>query len=421
MKLKSPRIALAHFAQALAVIALSPMLHAQTVATPAAVQTTPIKSAAPGAVLSTVPAVPLTCIAPTQVFKPELLTDAARLMAGFDTSPSGPLAALSATPALAAHKVNFAAAWNKLDTKQLDLVKAFANTEVVPLTGTAPLFYPFSGPDFLYAHALFPNASSYVLTGLEPVGAVPMLDQFNPAELNASLADLRKSLHAILSFSFFKTIDMKVDFKRSRFQGVVPVLMTFAAKSGYDVSSVSFFVLHQDGSKCQTDAANLVKVAAGDIPGVTLALKQTNATASTSLTYMSSDIGDGGIVKTPQYEALVRALKPGATFIKSASFLMHKSYFSKIRSLILEVSPIVLEDDSGIPYKNFDAGLWQAKFYGSYFQPIPLFANFNQPNLGAAFKQVGATPLAFPIGYRSSKANSALLLMTRKAIVPIPK
>ena len=399
---------------AILAFALSPTLYAQTptaapVGTPAAAKA-PMPAIAP----ITAPVTASVCVAPTSVLASEYLTDSARLMAGFETKATGAFTAISATPAITAHKQNFAAAWQKLDTRQLDLVKAFGNAEVVPDVGTAPLFYPFSGPDFLYANALFPNASSYMLTGLEPVGAVPLIEQFKPEELNASFAELRKSLHAILSFSFFKTIDMQVDFKRSRFQGVVPVLMTFAAKSGYDVTSVSFFILRNDGSKCLTDAANLLKVPAGDIPGVTLALKKTGASATTSVTYLSSDIGDGGIVKTPQYEALVRALKPGATFIKSASFLMHKSYFSKIRSLILEVSPIVLEDDSGIPYKNFDLNLWQPKFYGAYFRPIPLFANFNQPNLTAAYKQLGSTPLAFAIGYRSSKANSSLLLMTRK-------
>jgi hypothetical protein len=356
-----------------------------------------------------------TCVAPTQKLQANFLTDAARLMAGFTTAEGGPLATLSASPAITAHRSNFEAAWKKLDTRQLDLVKSFGSTELVPLTGSAPLFYPFSGPDFLYAHAFFPNASSYVLTGLEPVGAVPILDQFKADELAASLADLRKSLHAILSFSFFKTNDMRVDFRRSRFQGVVPVLMTFAAKSGFDVKSASFFILQADGSRCVTDAQNVAKVPAGAISGVELGLQKTGATATTSLVYLSSDIGDGGIVKTPQYGQMVRALKPGATFLKSASFLMHKGYFSQIRSLILEVSPIVLQDDSGIPYKNFDLNLWQPNFYGTYVKPIPLFANFVQPDLTTAFKQFGSKPLSFGIGYRYGKRDSSLLLMTQKA------
>ena len=35
------------------------------------------------------------------------------------------------------------------------------------------LYYMFSGPDFLYADAFFPSAQPYLLSGLEPVGAIP--------------------------------------------------------------------------------------------------------------------------------------------------------------------------------------------------------------------------------------------------------
>jgi hypothetical protein len=38
-----------------------------------------------------------------------------------------------------------------------------------------PMLYMFSGPDFLYATLFFPNAATYVLAGLEPVGQIPDL------------------------------------------------------------------------------------------------------------------------------------------------------------------------------------------------------------------------------------------------------
>ena len=40
------------------------------------------------------------------------------------------------------------------------------------------IFYPFSGPDYLTAHAFFPNADKYVMLGLEPVGKLPELKKF---------------------------------------------------------------------------------------------------------------------------------------------------------------------------------------------------------------------------------------------------
>lgn len=351
------------------------------------------------------------CQAPTKIHSADFLTDAANLMAGFDTK--GPLNELAKTPASVTHRTAFTASWQKLDSRQLDRVKAFSAQEIVPLSGDGALFYPFSGPDFLYAYALFPNATSYVLTGLEPVGSVPELDQFKADELAGSLAELRKSLYAILNFSFFKTNDMRGDFRRSRLQGVVPVLMTFAAKSGFDIRQVNFFILGVDGKRCLTEASSLTKVQAGEIPGVELMIQQGRAGMQRRLVYLSSDIGDGGIIKTPQYANLVRTLKPGATFIKSASFLMHKNYFSSIRSLIMEVSPLVLQDDSGIPFVQFDLSQWQPVFYGNYLKPIPLFANFYQPKLTAAFKQYGSTPLTFSIGYRHNKGDSSLILMKK--------
>jgi hypothetical protein len=353
------------------------------------------------------------CVAPQDAFSSSQLTDSANLMAGFPISADSTLKGLSELASVKAHAANFSAAWKKLDARQLDQVKNFALTELSQTKGA--LFYPFSGPDFLYAHALFPNASSYLLTGLEPVGAVPNLAQMKETELNASLADLRKSLYAILSFSFFKTNDMRVDFRKNRFQGVVPVLMTFIAKSGMTIQSTRFFVARPDGTQCTTDAARLGNLSAGSIAGVEFSLRPKDAPNSVSLIYLSSDIGDEGIAKTPQYAALVRALKPSATFLKSASFLMHKSYFSTIRDLILEVSPIVLQDDSGIPYRHFDPLRWQANLYGTYVKPIPLFANHNQPDLHAAFKTIGSKPLEFGIGYRYLKKDSSLLLMRKSA------
>ena len=77
------------------------------------------------------------------------------------------------------------------------------------------MFYMFSGPDYLYADAFFPEASTYVLSGLEPVGQVPEVSQ--ACRRTRSAADLRElqgSLNSVLSFSFFITKKMKTELTR---------------------------------------------------------------------------------------------------------------------------------------------------------------------------------------------------------------
>lgn len=366
----------------------------------------------PAAAPVTAPAsTPVLCAAIEQAtLSPAVLNDTARFLAGMPLAAESSLAQLSAP----GHQAQASAAWAKLDARQLSKVKVFANSELVPRTGTSPLYYPFSGPDLLYAEALFPNASAYLLTGLEPIGNVPDLHSFKAEELSASLADLRKSLYAILAFSFFKTNDMRTDFRRNRFSGVLPVLLTFAAKSGFEVDGVRYFVLHPDGTRCAASDTEIKAAKSPLVPGVEVRLRRPGESKGRTLTYISTDLGDGGLAKTPQYSAMVRAYKPGATFLKSASFLMHKGYFSSIRNLILEVSPRVIEDDSGIPYNAFKAEQWQPVFFGTYARPIPLFANFVQPALFEAFKVHGSKPLNFGIGYRRGPQDSSILMFERK-------
>ena len=74
---------------------------------------------------------------------------------------------------------------------------------VVPIKTTGPMFYMFSGPDFLYANAFFPNASTYILCGIEPVGPVPDIDKIPPDVLPSALANLRKSLDSLLELELF--------------------------------------------------------------------------------------------------------------------------------------------------------------------------------------------------------------------------
>ena len=94
------------------------------------------------------------------------------------------------------------------------------------------LFYMFSGPDFLYANAFFPNASTYILCGTEPIGPVPNIQSIPPEVLPGALANLRKSLDSLLNWSFFITKNMKLDLTQTQLNGTLPLLYIFIARAG---------------------------------------------------------------------------------------------------------------------------------------------------------------------------------------------
>ncbi len=146
--------------------------------------------------------------APARAQRPATPDETARFLAGLPVRGT-PLEVLGRDVGWAEHATEFDKAWQKLDERQLTKIRAWGPEFLADAyNGKDPVFYMFSGPDILYAQAFFPHASTYVLAGLEPVGPVPDIAQLPPSALAAGLANLRKSLNSVLSFSFFITKDM---------------------------------------------------------------------------------------------------------------------------------------------------------------------------------------------------------------------
>lgn len=153
---------------------------------------------------------------------------------------------------------NFNNAWSKLEARQLQKVRNWSQQELNQINTIAPsIFYPFSGPDFLYAYSLFPKGDKYVLVGLEPVGIIPNLSNLSENQRNLKLQEIRSSLYAILQFSFFMTNDMKVDLRN---QGVLPILYVFLARTQNRIINIQYIGLNKN--------ADIEQYKKGLIPGV---------------------------------------------------------------------------------------------------------------------------------------------------------
>lgn len=343
------------------------------------------------------------------------LNDTARILAGLRAPLESELAKVIDEAALKRHRDTLGASWAELRRRQLQPAAAFARNELGgPETSPKRIYYPFSGPDALYLLTMFPDAQASVLTGLEPVGRVPDFAGLDARAVEAGLAEIRHSLYAILSFSFFRTNDLTVDLRRSRFSGVTPILFVFLAEAGYAVYDVRYVLLPPDGVLCRADVAMLAKPPRGHLPGVEIEYFHPDDPGFRRMLYFSADLGDGALQRTPQYLEYVARFDPDATYLKSASYLMYRSWFSQVRKLILDHSELVLQDDSGIPHAWFRAPNWQATLYGRYGSPIPLFANWQQPGLRAAYADGEPRPLDFGIGYRHRRNDSNLQLYRKR-------
>ncbi len=337
------------------------------------------------------------------------LTNMAKFLAGIKVDANTPLAAEQKTQAWKVYADYFDNSWKDLDKKQLAKIRTWSEQELKSINETPhPIFYPFSGPDFLYAYSFFPNGTNYIMAGLEPVGSIPEIEKKSDGEIDRKLQGIQNSLNAILNYSFFRTNDMKVDLSE---KGVVPILLVFLARTNNKILDLQYIQLKKDGTIQVADKGNKEKL----IPGVKIDFVPAGKTEPRTIYYFSGDLSDDGLKKTPEYIKFVQGFDKRITYLKAASYLMHNEEFSKIRNLITSESAALLQDDSGIPLKFFDAKKWNLNFYGNYTQPIALFSARYQPDLRKAYQGTkDIKPLNFGIGYQYEVNASNLMLGTHK-------
>jgi len=343
--------------------------------------------------------------------------DTARFLAGLRPSPGSPLFALTKSAVWQRHAARFDSLFEQKDSDSLSRIRVFAAKEI-PQTDR-PLLYFFSGPDFLYANAFFADAPTYVLSGLEPAGEIPKMEELNPRALEYTLLNTERSLNSILNLSFFQTNDMRRQLSAGPVFGTLPILYVFLARAGKTISEAETIVLDQEGNVKQADAerkgADSAEAAQDGVRGVRIMFSDKNHSRQT-LYYFSGDVSNEGLRKSGLLKFCDRLGQANA-FIKSASYLLHRDRYADLRDFILKQSALILQDDSGIPISYFDPVKWELRPFGNYVGPIPLFRNRYQASLARLFQGRERKGIDFGIGYQWRRNTSNLLLAIKK--VPI--
>ena len=309
-------------------------------------------------------------------------------------------------PEWATHAAEMDRAWNCLEQEQLSKIQTWGPQVLGDFYNDAEsMFYFFSGPDFLYANAFFPSARTYILCGKEAVGSLPNIEAIPSNALPAALGNLRKSLDSVLSWSFFISKQLRIDIAQTQLNGTLPVLYVFLARAGATIQSVSLVSLDKDG--------NILEAEKGKTPGVKIVFTKSRGTEQT-LYYFCTDVSNDGIKSAPGFLKFCEKQAPGMSLLKASSYLMHEAGFENARDFLLTRSKIIVQDDSGIPFRYFDSNKWNIRFCGTYGGPIPTFKQFWQPDLANAYRAMIPAPLGFGFGYEWRPDRSSLIVAVRK-------
>jgi hypothetical protein len=275
---------------------------------------------------------------------------------------------------------------------------------------TGVVFYPFSGPDFLYVSTFFPHNKTYIMAGLEKPGFLPTLSSIPEPMLATYLDSIRNSLRCINKFGYFATLQMKDDFNMRNLNGLVHILLYYLARTNHDIIKYSVIEVDKFGVAQEIPVAKATDKKA--VYGVKLIFRNNVTKMRKTLYYLPINIENDNMKDKYEYLNFFSRFGKKITYLKSASYLLHRPEFTMIRNLITNQSTKILQDDTGVPFTVLSS-LFNIKLYGNYIAPIKLFEVRYQPDLRKAVQKEKPELLPFTIGYNVSN-NEFLLILAQK-------
>jgi hypothetical protein len=337
--------------------------------------------------------------------------DVGRFLAGLPGMPGGPFSDLESQDTWRAHRRELDKAWGDIEATRLPSMRDFQMNELSgPAIEKSLVFYPFSGPDALAPTIFFPRSPTYVLVGLEPPGTLPTRGQLERKDLARTLAAVRNTVHSELHRSFFITRQMDSQFRGQVTDGLFLPILHLLVRTNHTVLGHRHVRLDDEGRIVERGAAT---VGAGGNKGIEIDFSANTDQSIHKLFYFSINLSDERMGQNKPFLAFLARLKGMTSYFKATSYMTHKAQFSLIRDQVLAKSDAILQDDSGIPYRFFQAQPWRVQLYGNYARPYGSFRWLEQPDLKKAYSASNPKSLDFEIGYGFKRIPSNLLFATK--------
>jgi hypothetical protein len=314
------------------------------------------------------------------------------------------------------HKVD--SIWASYKLNRLDVMNKWYDAEFGNYRHQEKnVFYPFSGPDWLNIYTIYPNGNKYVLAGLELVGNELHPQQLTEAELSKGLAGMQSGLKTLIERGYFITSYMGKDFYSTKFNGVLPVIYFFLARTDCKIIDQQFIGLDKDGIEHVIGAAMKNEENKNYTRGVKITFLNPTTKKPSSMYYFSGDVEDKAITagSTGYVNFVKKNFNDANSFLKAASYLLHTPTFSTMKNLVLDKSTVILNDDSGLPLKAVNDGKWKLTYFGKYNGPTRDFPYIHESDRLAVYqKDATIKSIPFGTGYKWKLNESNMLFCVKK-------
>ena len=335
-----------------------------------------------------------------------MLAETARYFAALSLEEESPLFAQTRVVTYPKFKEEMQKYWNAFRASTFEKIRKWQISEINDLTRTT-ILYPFSGPDFLNVYAVYPDADTYIMIGLEKGGLIPKLEEMPEASLRKGLDMMVEGFRIYIGFNFYRTLGMEVDLDKSPFTGTLPHVMTQLAWLGFSPLSISS-VEFTSGGEMVTKP-----VSRGDFTQSWQLECRSAAGKVMRIIYLSQDISNEGLQKAPGTKRWLESLPPVSGLFKAASYLPPRPAFTEITRICLSKMRAIVQDDSAIPYRMIK-DRYNVTVYGWYTGPHSLFPSYGQPDLNALYRNSTRRDLTFNFQYDRQDGTRNLMVARLK-------
>lgn len=246
--------------------------------------------------------------------------------------------------------------------------------EVVPKDAPKTVVYPFGGGDLISALVAFPDATEITTISLEQAGDPRRLKTLKPNVLDMSLGALRVEIGGLISVGSNTSENLSKG-QRNELPGQVSSFLLGLVAGGYEVTSMRYFTLTDDGAIKYVEQSDIDAADAklrknpedGKKDGKTLKHDWLNPNFSDAFQHVEIqykkpgestvrvhrhfgwNLGDEYLKKNGQLLRHLEAKGKVTVLTKGASYLLWRGDFSLIRNYMLDHLAWMLSDSTGIP------------------------------------------------------------------------
>lgn len=299
--------------------------------------------------------------------------------------------------------------WKELTSKTLEPIETWKQQNINDLTrDTSCLFYPFGGPDLLFALTFFPNMNNYVLFGLENPGALPDVEQLSEKQIKDYLDNLSYSFRYVNKFGFFVASHMKDDFNNHVLNGTLHLMLYTLAMKNCNITSYRQIKLDNVGN-----VVNREEETTKNPYGYEIKFYKDGETNQRTIYYLRLDASNTPMSEHLEFAYFIKTFPQKTCYLKSASYLLQDVDFTIVRKIITDQCDKIVQDESGIAYSLIKKD-YNVRLYGTYTRPMKVFSKFKQEDLRQELANIHSTPLPFKIGYASQINESVIMACKRK-------